>query len=279
MSQNFGFVILSFNHPQITARAINQCLKHVPNEQILLYHNGSDPRFVDELKTIFPQILHFVGSKNSGFSGGANRALESAFQKWSWVFFMTHDTELLKLDPNFTAPPGLYAPLIWDRQKSQWDSFGGAFEITRAHLRHLRSDSDGLNRAEKFYVPGTAFLIHRTIFETLTGFNESLGTFWEDVDFSLRCGKKSLPLGGTRAFEVLYHGGKIRHHDVHYSLYLYQKNRWRVAWNYIQRENLWWHLPSLALVFAFDFVRLSSRLLAQKRWKDWTLLGRAFAQM
>lgn len=279
MNQNLTFVILSFNHPELTARCVRQTLQHVPAEQLLLFHNGSQEKFVNELQKQFPHIQHTLTKNNKGFSGGANQALSLAFEKSPWVFFLTNDTELLKWTEKVDLEPGFYAPLIWDRKQKNWDSCGGAFDPWQARLRHLRGPQDHLKNREHFYIPGTAFLLHKSIFEKLEGFDESYGTFWEDVDFSLRAQDLSLKMGKTDGFQVLHRGGKTCHKSSHYTLYLYQRNRWKLTLSFLKRHRRWLLACGLIFIYFSDFLRLSLRLLKQRRWKDWQLLGRAFCQL
>lgn len=275
--QDIQFIILSYNHPEITSRCVRNCLKSVNPKQLSLFHNGSQPKFVQQLKNEFPQINHICESTNTGFSGGANRALLAGFQKSNWIFFITNDTEIIELPTEFTLEPGLYAPLIWDRKKIKWDSLGAAIHLSQARLRHIKSDDDQLSYNEKFYVPGTAFLIHKSIFDKLNGFDETYETFWEDVDFSLRCQDSGLHIGTTKDFKLSHLGGKTCHKDSHYTLYLYQRNRWKLMLRIFRLYKL--SKSQLALTYIFDFFRLNIFLIRQQRWQDCRQLARAFSQL
>ncbi len=201
-------------------------------------HNGSRPEVEDRLRDEFSNISHLTLAKNIGFSGGANALLNSIFNAESskngtaeWAFLITNDCELLVLTP----PPaigGFYAPLIYRRSTEKVDSIGGRFRPLTGRLRHRRSLTE--TRAESwqrrifkefFYVPGTAFCVHREAWRKLGGFDESLHTYWEDVDLSVRAQNLEVKLG-TWPETVLKHGiGKTCHKDKFYTQHLFRRNR------------------------------------------------------
>ena len=223
-------VILSFNHPQLTEKTLRSALQHVLPSQILLVHNGSLEVHQKKLRQLFPEVEHLVLFANRGFSGGANAGLRRAFAKTGtdWVLFLTNDCQLLEL----SSPPSqvsLTAPLIWARKVGNVDSVGGILEIKSAHLRHCKSEEEFADALGKNYVPGTAFWLHREVFQAVGGFDESLGTYWEDVDFSFCARRAGFPLAADIRTKVLHAVGKTCHKDAHYTTYLFQRNRQRVS--------------------------------------------------
>lgn len=219
-------LVLSFNHPEITSKTLNSVLQFCQPADILLVHNGSLPQHQLKLEKQFPEIEHLKLSENKGFSGGANTGLQYLFQKGTdWILFLTNDCQLIALG-HAPESPSLSAPLIWRRKKGQIDSLGGKLNLSKAELRHCRDAKDfylqeGQNLS---YIPGTAFWIHRDIFQA-SQFDESLGTYWEDVDLSLRLAKAGHKLDLSPLTEVIHAVGKTCHKDMHYTTYLYQRNR------------------------------------------------------
>ena len=264
MTQNYGFVILSYNHPEITRQAVDSLLqKGIPPQNILLFHNGSEKKWVTSLQTTFPEIQHAVIEVNRGFSGGANEALAQAFQRWEWAFFLTNDTRLLRFSPPADLWPGFYAPPIWQRKQQQLDSWGGYLHLPKARLRHARSGQDRPLHNEFFYIPGTAFLMHKEFF-LHQKFDERLHTYWEDVELSLRALRSGEVVSRTSVFEVLHLGGKTCHKSSTYTLYLFQRNRWLVSLSQASSTQ------ALFLFFYFfkENIRILFRLIFQARWND-----------
>jgi hypothetical protein len=267
----FGITILSYNHPELTARTIESVLQFVSPKQVFLLHNGSRNEVVQTLEQSFPHLTHFVEEKNLGYSGGANRLLNEAFENFEQVLFLTNDCVLTQLQPPPDSPAnrGLVAPLIMKRKTGRWDSLGGVLNVQTYHLKHRTSASDRLKSNEIFYIPGTAFWIHRESFRSLGNFDESFGTYWEDVDFSLRAQVLKIPLSTHEGTQIQHGIGKTCHKDSWYTLYLYQRNRILCAQkNKHLTLGIW--ISSLGWC-ARTFFRLAK---TRARWKDFPLLAK-----
>ncbi|MEZ0391376.1 MAG: glycosyltransferase family 2 protein [Pseudobdellovibrionaceae bacterium] len=233
MRHHVKVVVLSYNHPELTERTLKSVQLHFSDPEILLVHNGSLVQHQTRLQESFPKIEHLQIENNRGYPGGANAGLKQAFQNSEWVLFLTNDCQLLEWQ---TPPtPGLIAPLIWARKIGRVDSLGGSFEIHRAHLSHCKSEEE-FSKAENSYVPGTAFWLHRDIFNSVGGFDESLEMFWEDVDFSLRVAQAGYPLQTDSKTQILHAVGKTTHKNSHYTTYLFQRNRKRISLKYAKKN-------------------------------------------
>lgn len=260
---DFRVVILSFNHPEITAATVQSVLPLVAPEKITLVHNGSLPVHQSRIQQMFPQIKHQLLARNKGFSGGANAGLEFVFREGvDWILFLTNDCRLTEVSRP-ESPPALIAPLIWGRKVGFVDSIGGNFDVPRAKLSHCKSKEEFEN-AKNPYVPGTAFWIHREVFLAAKGFDESLGTYWEDVDFSMKVKASHYPLQLDSKTQMIHAIGKTNHKDSHYTTYLYQRNRHRISLKYAQgsleRFKIQWTL-------ARNWSELGLRFLLRRDWK------------
>lgn len=260
--------ILSFNHPNLTSRCVQSALRFVSPKQILLVHNGSRPENVTTLKNEFSEIHHACLETNRGFSGGANFALQTAFslikaqdalaldtpmqdaaaqhQPHKWVYFVTNDCELLNT-PTQPQQMGLFAPLIYRRQTQKIDSIGGTFRPLTGRLEHFRSIENAhqflkqkskrikIDLQKYFYVPGTAFFIDQHTLEKLGGFDETLHTYWEDVDLSARAAKLNLHLGIATDTHLMHKVGKTCHKDPFYTNHLFKRNRKTVSSRHVAK--------------------------------------------
>ncbi len=206
---------------------MKSALRFMDSKNILLVHNGSQIQHQRKLQNEFPDLEHLVLETNKGFSGGANAGLNQAFQKSDWVLFLTNDCELLEMG-NAPEIPSLSAPLIWRRKKGKMDSLGGKLNLKKAQLRHCKSQEDFHSGKEVSYIPGTAFWIHRELFKKFS-FEEELGTYWEDVDLSLKLKKAGFQLKLSPQTEIIHSVGKTCHKDIHYTTYLFQRNRKKVC--------------------------------------------------
>lgn len=260
MKSSFGIVILSYNHPEHTARCVTSTLKHVVSEKVFLVHNGSLPKHRSQLQIQFPHLNHIILDQNKGFTGGANAGLEIAFKKHEHILFLTNDTELIQLPTDI--PDCLSSVVVLRRNSEQVDSVMGELILPQGKLRHLRHISemktDSLEK--KYYVPGSAFWIPQRVFTKTLGFDESLHSYWEDVDLSLRIPQLEEKLGFSKNTIVRHKMGKTTAGQDFYTYYLYQKNRKIVLKKH--------HLTSLIfyLQYLIDVFRLS-RYRYKLLWK------------
>jgi len=245
--------ILSYNKPQLTRECLDTTLKFVPPEHITLAHNGSKPEVIENLQTLYPKVIHHITPVNRGYTGGSNDLLTECFKKSEWTLFITNDC-LLQNQPQTPQKPGLYAPTILRRQSPNIDSIGGLFQPVTGKLQHLRCPQKAETASAErqtlkhrllpvrpyFYVPGTAFYIHKSVFTHLGGFDESLHTYWEDVDFSARAYKARLHLGLMPDTVFRHKIGKTCHKDPFYTKTLFQRNR-----RIVSKRHSILHLPPL----------------------------------
>jgi N-acetylglucosaminyl-diphospho-decaprenol L-rhamnosyltransferase len=251
-------VILSYDLPEHTARAVRSSIRFARPEQVLLVHNGSSEKNRKNLQRQFNEIDHLVLEKNRHFSGGANAGLREAFKTSEWAFFLTNDCEMTQL----SSPPneaGIFAPKILYAKSRKIDSLGGQILPQSFRLQHLKDDFS-FEKITFPYVPGTAFWIHRETFQKLGGFDESLQTYWEDVDLSMRASLQKIRMGLDRETELLHGVGKTCHSLPYYTSYLFQRNRKKIILRYADRKTL----P--LLYFATD----NMKILGQSLWRrDW----------
>lgn len=246
-------MILSYNHPEITARCVSSALQFLPNEKLVLVHNGSHQNHINQLKNQFPSIRHLEVHPNKGYSGGVNAALKWAFSSHEWAFLLTNDTEIMSwsLD-HCRLAPGLYSPVVWFRNKGRLDYLGGRFNPVKGHLQHLKENSEEISVKGYPYVPGTAFLMSKDVFESVGEFDETLHTYWEDVDFGVRAHRRGIYFGNINSIEILHLGGKTTRKNSYYTRYLFRRNRWRVSWRYCP----WYLKPLLAMRLFPDVIKL-----------------------
>ena len=269
--------VLSYNHPEITAKCVKSVLRFYPAEAVYLTHNGSSEKNKNELEKNFPEIHHISIEQNRGYSGGANFALHHIFQKYDWCFFITNDCELTQVGST-PKKAALIAPQIHFRKIGRIDSVGGQFFANRGHLRHLKSVEEFRSIPQgQCYIPGTAFLMHKDIFENTMGFDESFHTYWEDVDLSLRAHKLGHELNYDTHFQVIHSVGKTCHKEPYYTTYLFHRNRARVSrkctpWS----DNFGLTRSQLEFNLLVDFCLYSSRFIRQKKWDRAQNLLRAY---
>lgn len=288
--------ILTFNHPDISLRcvqSVDQWFKAQPVEglsrtwiqsiEIFILHNGSfhknSETLINNSAQINLNIIHHYLKTNLGYSGGANECLRIAFEqmKADWFLFLTNDTEIQKIDlslfdelyrPHSHRPSShVVIPTIMGRNGNKIDSIGGCFNPQKGQLSHLKKDDQLISKHEFLYVPGSAHLVHRSVFELKVLFNEKLHTYWEDVDWSMRLVKEKFQIIITDKIILNHKIGKTCHKKSFYTLFLYQRNRLLISTKYTNS------LFSTYLFILISWLQLTLKLLKSKRYKDLMFLN------
>jgi GT2 family glycosyltransferase len=173
--------------------------------EVVVVDNGSTDGSVDLVRQQFPECQIVAVGFNAGFAAGNNAGARGATVPY--LVFLNNDT---RADPGWLgalvaaaerdAAVGLVTshvvfmnrPDVIDSAGDGYLQCGGAFK----HRHGEPVDGPAVSR-EVFGACGAAFLIRRSLFEKLNGFDEDLFMVYEDVDLSYRA-----RLGGARCLYV-----------------------------------------------------------------------------
>lgn len=270
MLTNYSIALLSYNHPELTGKAIDSILSYgFDSNKFFLIHNGSESQHVLFLNNKYPNLQHIVLPENKGYSGGANAGLNQIFKVEKNILFLTNDIEIIGLSETFPENLDFFSISIFKRNTAQIDSLIGAINLRTGKLTHIKSKHALILQQNfiKTYIPGTAFGITRNAFMILGGFDESLHTYWEDVDLSLRAhAAKNLRIGFSDNFKVKHKIGKTCHKHRFYTLYLYQRNRKRILKKYGSVKILFY------LNYGIDMAHLLIKIMKSNHKKGHFLL-------
>lgn len=223
-------LILSYNHVELTQKCVRSVQKFFSDKCITLVHNGTDLSLVGKLKTLFPEIHHIMLEENVGYAGGMNKGLQYFYHTFElfWCLVITNDTELMTMDfQGEECGAHIIAPLIYFRSLKKLDAWGGWYETRKGKLHHYRDAAKKAVEIDyaKFYIPGTAFLVHRSVLTQNHYFKTSLFTFWEDVLWSHQAKYLGFKLKRTNLITFKHGGGKTTKKEMSYTSYYYQRNR------------------------------------------------------
>ena len=124
------------------------------------------------------------------------------------------------------------------------------------------------------YIPGTAFLIDKKTFSLSCGFDTALGTYWEDVDFSIRLQKLGLNVDYLPDLVINHKVGKTCHKDSHYTTFLFHRNRLVISW----KHTCLFEKFQLIGILVFDFLKRFYRDLKNKKMELFSLYLKALIQ-
>ena len=196
MTPLISVIVLNYNGRAWLGPCLEALERQVdaPLHEIVLADNGSTDGSADLAAQRFPPVRVVLHRRNLGFAAGNNAAARSA--RGQLLVFLNNDTVpahdwLAQLHAAYQrAPAGtlitsrivfLDRPEIVDSAGDGYLRAGGAFK--RGHQARA---ADFQESREVFGACGAAFLIPRSTFERLGGFDEDFFMVYEDVDLSYR---------------------------------------------------------------------------------------------
>lgn len=195
---------------------ISSIIKFKPkvSYEMIVIDNDKDSKVKKELIKNFPQVKYIKSSKNIGFGSANNVGAKLA--SGNYLFFLNPDTIVTKnaVDTLFNfikenSSAGMVAPLLLDPQKNIYPSQGSnLYSLTSALVinsfinkvlpnnpisrKFFHKDWNKKEIEEFDVVPGTAFMIKKSIFEKSGMFDEKFFLYFEEYDLAKRIKKMRL---------------------------------------------------------------------------------------
>lgn len=194
--------------------------------EVIVVDNASSDGAADMVARDFPEVVLVRNADNRGFSRANNQAAAKA--RGRYLFFLNNDTEVpaftlrrLVTFADRTPNLGLLGPRLRDprgRQQISYRRLPTALALLhrtllfrwtgllRTRYRDYRRESfapDALQRVEALM--GAAVLVPRRVFAECGGWDEGYAFGVEDIDLSLRVGRKHEVVYFPRA-EVVHYG-------------------------------------------------------------------------
>ncbi|MCU0610162.1 MAG: glycosyltransferase family 2 protein [Candidatus Eisenbacteria bacterium] len=194
---------------------IGACLDSImrePGVEIIVVDNASTDGGADVVRNAAPGAQLFVNTANRGFSAACNQG--AAMGRAPFLLFLNPDAYFLPgalrtLTDHLASAPNLGAvgPRQWVDARLNWQwsvvpvpptlltflfwrmilrRLGTGARFTPPYQRWHRAVWFGDDPAEVPYLSGAGFLVRRSAFEEVGGFDERFFIFFEDVDLSDR---------------------------------------------------------------------------------------------
>ncbi|MFA7119575.1 MAG: glycosyltransferase family 2 protein, partial [Sphaerochaetaceae bacterium] len=200
------FIILNFNGYSDTVECL-ESLRHLKNQnfQVILVDNASTNDEGQRLAAEFPECIHILNEKNTGFAGGNNIGVARALQEadCGYIFFLNNDTTvepdlldqlLMVVDNPENQAYGFFQPkMINYFQRELMDSAGLDYSWNGLGFNRGGNQPVGQynDNQEILGCCGGAFLCRRQAVEDLWQqvgdfFAEEFFAYCEDLDASLR---------------------------------------------------------------------------------------------
>ena len=248
---------------------------------VVVVDNGSQDGSVERVRSRFPDLEVVTPGSNLGYGAAANRGV--AATTTPLIVVSNSDLEvrpgtLAALAGALDDHPGwaLVGPLIrtttGDRYPSARhfpslvDAGGhallGIFAPDNRFTRsYQRSELDGATGGpvEADWVSGACFLVRRSAFEQVGGFDESYFMYAEDVDLCWRLGQNRWSAGYVPAAEVTHRQGVSTDHHPFRMIFEHHRSLLRFA----ARSSRGWRRAALPLVAVGIGVRAGLACLAR----------------
>jgi GT2 family glycosyltransferase len=224
--------------------------------EVIVVDNGSADGTAEYLRQVHPNVTVVALDQNLGFAGGNNAGARHATAPY--LAFLNNDAQV---DPGWLA--ALVAPaerdpevglvtsrIVFMDQPDTIDSAGdGYLRCGGAYKRDHGGTAAALDGAEEvFGACGAAFLIRRTLFEELGGFDDDFFMVYEDVDLSYRA-----RLRGVRCVyaptAVAWHAGSTSIGHVSAQQVFYGQRNLEWTWLKNTPGNLLWRSIAAHVIY------------------------------
>lgn len=215
MSNLIGIVIVNWNNKDV----ILDCLESVEEAGhigcTLVSDNGSGDDSVRLIRQKYPQVKILENGRNLGYAGGNNKGIRCLLDSGAkYIFILNPDTQIEKNTIKYLfeamekdSSVGISGPKILDRERKIW-SAGGVLDKKRFSggligLGEKNKDQYS-NNSQVDYIPGTALMVRREVFEKVGLFYGDYFIYYEDTELSLRARKAG--------YKTMYVSKAVIHH-------------------------------------------------------------------
>lgn len=189
-------IVLNYNGKKFLKNCFSSLnLTDYPREcfETIMVDNGSTDGSVDYVKANFPWVRILPLAKNYGYTGGNNRG--ASFARGELLVFLNNDTtveknwlkQLVKV-MNIDRRIAICGSKIMGMTKPHKVQFAGGFLNLLGGAVFSSFDKD--NSSKDFYytgsICGASFMVRRSVFENLSGFDEDFFMYSDENDFCLR---------------------------------------------------------------------------------------------
>lgn len=285
-------IIVSYNNRKFLKPCLDSLFKSdFRSFELILVDNGSTDGSVTFLREHFrkrPPLKIYKMGKNLGYARGNNLGAKKS--RGEILFFLNPDTEIdphclseLVLAFNKDEQTAVVQVLLLRMQdRGKLDCSGGfvdrfGWSYKRDYDYPLKTFKDN---EEIFYAMGAAMAVRRQVFFKLSGFDEEMFLYHEDIDFCWR-----VWLSGLRVIlaplAIVYHygGGSEGGNRNEILIFHREKNHLITLFKNYSPLNLFTHLPLVYLLYllsAFYFIfgeRKYKRGLAYLKAAAWSFLN------
>ncbi len=239
--------------------------------EIIVVDNASQDDSVEIVQRIFPEVKMLALRENCGYAKANNRGVEQSTGRY--LLFLNNDThvpadalgtllEIKKRHPEF----GIVAPLIlypdeslqlsWGRDIHFVSEFFLKYFAEGWHTKQFKRKKGEMSRNVS-WVSGTCFVIERSLYEQVGGFDENFFLYFEDADLGKRVRQLGKMIHLTSKVRIIHYLGQTVRKMPGRALMEAKKSQL----HYYCKHNSRWAFAGLKgyLLLRFGLKRLRSR--------------------
>ncbi|TYB79729.1 glycosyltransferase family 2 protein [Bizionia myxarmorum] len=216
-----AIVILNWNGKKLLEQFLPSIVAFSEEATIYVADNASTDDSITFIKHNYPAIRIIKNSENGGYAKGYNDALKHV--KEDIYCLLNSDVEVTEnwLEPIILefenhAETAIIQPKILDYKNKDYFEYGGAaggfidkygYPFCRGRVFDSveKDDLQYQGKTSIFWASGACFLIRKSVFETLNGFDESFFAHMEEIDLCWRAfnmNYKTIYIGTSTIYHV-----------------------------------------------------------------------------
>ena len=219
----YAVVILNYNGSILLRKFISKVVKNCSDAVIYLIDNNSNDSSVEFINKNYPDIITIKLDNNYGYAKGYNEAVKYIDE--DVIIFLNNDAVFLDSDSFSTIKKtfesnemiSIAQPRILDYNNQDKYEYAGAsggyldflgYPFCRGRILGNIEKSDKYNTTrEIFWASGSCFIIRKSIFKLLNGFDEDFFCHMEEIDLcwrlkNLDSSYKIITIGKSNVYHV-----------------------------------------------------------------------------
>jgi len=232
-----GIVTVNWHGYEITCNLVNQILENdVPLFELIVVNNSPDEKTKFDQNPLFrdPRIRVIHAADNSGYAGGLNTGIKALLPTAhiSHLLLMNNDVEIQRDFIQKMLAQGndnnrIYAPLILLRDTELVQNMGGKLVPWLGGTININKNVPvaKVRKQQPDFLSGCVLFLHRSIIEKIGLFDETFGSYYEDVDFCLRALAVGIHLETLWDVRVRHFHSHATKSNSSYKIYLLNRNQ------------------------------------------------------
>jgi GT2 family glycosyltransferase len=215
-------IIVNFNGAKYTGACLASLFRYHPREtlDVIVVDNHSSDGSVESLTKEFPDVRFIALEENKGFGAANNAGVKHALCER--LLFVNNDTLFIEeiitgLGNALNADPknGMVGPKLLNEDRTFQRSFGPfptvvteyRMKQSSAEPQHIDDLADAATCTVD-WLTGAAFMMDKTVFNAVGGFDERFFLYFEDIDLNKKVRNEGYKICYVPSVQLIHLGGR-----------------------------------------------------------------------